>query len=154
MHQTGGQNRIVYQPTYLLLERRRSIVSPIMSSSNVANTGHAPVNTDALSSRGSGNVFADLGVANPDEATIKANLLIAIHDLIDRRGLSQTEAAMLMGVSQPDVSRLLKGRLAGYSLERLIGFARDLGGDIEIAVTTAPASRAGRVTLRVVLEHA
>jgi predicted XRE-type DNA-binding protein len=99
--------------------------------------------------RGSGNVFADLGLPNPEERLAKAQLALKISEIIERRGLTQRAAARLMGVDQPKVSHILHGRLADYSTERLIGFVRALGRDIDIVIGKA-ARRRGRGRLRVV----
>lgn len=90
---------------------------------------------------GGANVFADLGLANPDERLAKAELALAIARAIEARGLTQREAAALMGIDQPKVSHLLRGRLADFSTERLMTFLRDLGHDIEIVARPAPKSR-------------
>ena len=84
--------------------------------------------------KSSGNVFADLGVRNPEEALVKAQLAQAISLTIDARGLTQTQAAELLGVDQPNVSRLVRGQLAGFSIDRLFRFLNLLGSDIEIVV--------------------
>jgi predicted XRE-type DNA-binding protein len=91
--------------------------------------------------RGSGNVFADLGLANPEERLAKAELALAIARAIKERGLTQREAATVMRIDQPKVSHLLRGRLVDFSTERLMSFLRDLGCDIEIVVRPAPKSR-------------
>lgn len=83
----------------------------------------------------SGNVFADLGLANADELLIKAELVRQISNLITARNLTQTEAAKLLGVDQPKVSALLRGKLAGFSTDRLFRFLNALGSDVEIRVT-------------------
>ena len=70
----------------------------------------------------SGNVFADLGVPNPEEALAKAELAHKIIVLIRERGLTQVQAAKLLGIDQPKVSALIRGRLTGFSLERLMRF--------------------------------
>ncbi len=94
----------------------------------------------------SGNVFADLGMANPDEANTKAELAFQINSLIESRGLTQTEAAAVLGVNQPKVSALRCGRLTGFSIERLLRFLAELGNDVQIVVTpTATASESGRI---------
>jgi predicted XRE-type DNA-binding protein len=67
----------------------------------------------------SGNVFADLGLANADELLIKAELVRQISNSIDAKDLTQTEAAKLLGIDQPKVSALLNGKLSGFSTERL-----------------------------------
>jgi predicted XRE-type DNA-binding protein len=84
--------------------------------------------------RGSGNIFADLGLPNADEHMIKARLVICIDKMIKQAGLTQQAAAKRMGISQPEVSNLLRGRFKGFSLERLLGFVRTLGSDVEIKV--------------------
>lgn len=84
--------------------------------------------------RGSTNVFADLGFANPEEALAKAQLMSRIGDLIKQRRLTQRDAALMLGIDQPNVSRLLRGQLSGFSYERLLKFLNVLGCDIEIVV--------------------
>lgn len=91
--------------------------------------------------RGSGNVFADLGLANPEERLAKAELALAISRAIKERGLTQREAAALLGIDQPKVSHVLRGRLADFSTERLMNFLTSLGRDVEIVVRPAPKSR-------------
>lgn len=82
----------------------------------------------------SGNVFADLGLANSDELLIKAELVRQITNLITAKSLVQTEAARLLGVDQPKISALLHGKLSGFSTERLFRFLNALGSDVEIRV--------------------
>ena len=89
----------------------------------------------------SGNVFADLGVANPEEALAKAELAHKIAVLIREKGLTQVQAAKLLGVDQPKVSSLVRGHLSGFSLERLMRFLLLLGQDIKITVQASPRSR-------------
>jgi predicted XRE-type DNA-binding protein len=94
----------------------------------------------------SGNVFADLGVANPEEANTKADLAIQINRIIDRRGLTQIEAARLLGINQPKVSALMRGKLTGFSIERLLRFLARLGNDVHIVISPAEtASEGGHV---------
>ena len=83
---------------------------------------------------GSGNVFADLDLPNPPEMLAKAELAQKINAIIARRRLTQAEAAKLLGVDQPKVSALKRGRLSGFSLERLMRFLLLLGRDVEIVV--------------------
>ena len=75
-----------------------------------------------------GNIFADLGLPNADEHALKARLVIYIDKMVEQAGLTQQAAAKKMGISQPDVSNLLRGRFEGFSFERLLGFVRALGG--------------------------
>lgn len=88
----------------------------------------------------SGNVFADLELANPDELLVKAELVRQISNLITAKNLTQTETAKLLGVDQPKVSALLHGKLSGFSTERLFRFLNALGSDVEIRVIPKPQS--------------
>ncbi|MDJ0676085.1 MAG: helix-turn-helix transcriptional regulator [Calothrix sp. MO_167.B42] len=82
----------------------------------------------------SGNVFADMGLANPSELLVKAELVRQISNLIDAKSLTQTEAANILGIDQPKISALLNGKLSGFSTERLFKFLNALGSDVEIRV--------------------
>ena len=82
----------------------------------------------------SGNVFADLGLANPEQELMKARLTLQIHRIIRDRGLTQTQAAQLLGIKQPHVSLLMRNRTGSFSIGRLMEFLTDLGQDIEITV--------------------
>ena len=95
---------------------------------------------------GSDNVFADLGLPNPDEHLAKAELASRIGEAIRQRRLTQAAAAELLGIDQPKISRLLRGYLTNFSTERLMHFLTLLGRDVEIVVKPAPRSRRqGRV---------
>jgi predicted XRE-type DNA-binding protein len=100
----------------------------------------------------SGNVFRDLGLSNPNERLAKAQLAYRICEIIDRRKLNQTQAAELMGLDQPKVSALKRGKLVGFSLDRLLRCLNDLGQEVQI--TVQPARRAQRAETRVVLAEA
>ena len=89
---------------------------------------------------GSGNVFEDLGHRRPAEALAKAELARKIAGQITKRRLTQAAAAQLLQVDQPKVSALVRGRLSGFSLDRLVRFLVQLGSDVEIIVK--PRSRA------------
>ena len=91
--------------------------------------------------RGSGNVYADLGFENPAEELAKAQLALLLDDVIRERGLTQVAAATIMGVDQPKVSHILNGRLSGFSTQRLMEFLTALGRDVEIVVRPAPRNR-------------
>lgn len=82
----------------------------------------------------SGNVFADLGHPEPEEALAKAKLAYVISSIILVKGWSQSHAAEALGVDQPKVSALLNGRLRGFSTDRLIRFLNALDHDVEINV--------------------
>ncbi len=88
--------------------------------------------------QGSGNVFADLGFVSPDLALAKAKLVQRIRALIAERGLTQVEAAKVLGLDQPKVSALVRGRVAGYSIERLFRFLNALGQAVEIKIHSSP----------------
>jgi predicted XRE-type DNA-binding protein len=90
----------------------------------------------------SGNVFADIGLPEPEEELTKAQLASHIRQAIKRRRLTQVAAAAVMGVDQPKVSALLNGRLANFSSERLMRLLTALGQDVEITVRTKPRNRA------------
>jgi predicted XRE-type DNA-binding protein len=92
----------------------------------------------------SGNVFADLGLANPEELLFKADLAIAIGAIIQRRRLSQSSAAEIIGIDQPKVSALMSGDTRGFSADRLIKILTRLGQDVEIRVHNSPKAM-GRV---------
>jgi predicted XRE-type DNA-binding protein len=85
----------------------------------------------------SGNVFADLGLANADQELIKARLTLQIYQIIQKRRLTQTEAAKILGISQPHVSALARNRGNSFSVGRLIEFLTALGQDVKITVTPA-----------------
>jgi predicted XRE-type DNA-binding protein len=80
---------------------------------------------------GSGNVFADIGLQNPVVVLAKAELARRVNRSIGDRGLTPTEAAAILGIDQPRVSALAKGRLSLFSLEKLMGFSSKLGCQIE-----------------------
>ena len=84
--------------------------------------------------RGSGNVFADLGIPNPDLALAKAELVQRIRDLIAERKLTQAKAAALLGLDQSKISALVRGRVEGYTMDRLFRFLTALGQRVEITV--------------------
>ena len=88
---------------------------------------------------GSDNIFADLGLPNPEEALAKAKLATEIFHIIKQKKLTQVKAADLLGVDQAKVSALMTGKLSGFSIERLFRFLNDLGQDITIRVR--PKSR-------------
>ena len=88
-----------------------------------------------------GNVFADLALPDSEEALAKAELAHKIVTLIQEKKLTQVRAAKLLGIDQPKVSSLIRGRLTGFSIERLMRFLLLLGQDIRITVQPTPRSR-------------
>ena len=97
--------------------------------------------------RGSGNVFADLGLQDAEAHMLKAELVTRIDAIIRRRGLKQVEAAKLLGLSQPDVSRLLRGSFREYSMERLLRLLTALGSDVNIVIRESRSERQGRLSI-------
>ncbi len=84
---------------------------------------------------GSGNVFADIGVRDPEEALMKAQLAMAIGKLIRKLDMTQAEATVKLEVDQPKISMLLNGRLRDFSVERLFRFLNALEQDIRIVIS-------------------
>jgi len=107
---------------------------------------------------GSGNVFADLGFANADEMLAKAELAIKIAEILRQRRLTQVQAAAVLGVDQPKVSALIRGRLSGFSIERLLRFLLRLGTDVSITIKphsrprSKPRARTARDTAKFPVE--
>lgn len=96
---------------------------------------------------GGGNVYADLGYADAEDMMVKAQLVTKIADIIRQRGLTQERAARLLGLTQPKISRLLKGQFRGISERRLLRCLTRLGRDVEIVVKPASRHRGGRLTV-------
>lgn len=93
---------------------------------------------ETMIERGSGNVFADMGLPNPEERLAKAGLASAIQDVIELRGLTQVQAAEIMGIDQPKVSKIIRGRLSEFSTERLLNYLIHLGIDVDIVIHKEP----------------
>jgi predicted XRE-type DNA-binding protein len=89
----------------------------------------------------SGNVFADLEIDEPEAMLAKAELARRIGNIIKRRRLNQAQAATLLGIDQPKVSALLRGKLAGFSTDRLLRFLMALDRDVDIVIKRKPRSR-------------
>ena len=87
----------------------------------------------------SGNIFADLGRPDAEEAFARVRLAQQIAQIIERKALSQTDAAELMGLDQPKVSALVRGRLSGFSTDRLLRCLMQLGQDVDIVVRDKPS---------------
>jgi len=117
----------------VIADHRRSGVGPEAGALTMATKKDYVV--------GSGNVFADLGYARPEEAAAKAELAHKITKIIERRKLTQAEAADVLEVDQPKVSALRRGKLTGFSLDRLVRFLVLLGSDVQIVVKEQPRSR-------------
>lgn len=92
---------------------------------------------------GSGNVYRDLGFPHADEMLVKAQLVSKIREIIRDRGLTQVDAAAILGLPQPKLSGILRGQFRGVSERKLIDCLTGLGRDVEIVVKDAPRRRAG-----------
>lgn len=105
---------------------------------------------DVAVTRGSGNVFADLGFEDAAELQVKAALTRQIANRIKAFGLTQAQAGTRLGISQPDVSKLMNGRYTGYSANRLIAILNALEVDVEIVIRPRSLNgRRGRCRVRV-----
>ena len=92
---------------------------------------------------GSGNVYRDLGFPDAEEMLVKAQLVSKIREIIRSKGLTQVEAAKILGLPQPKLSGILRGQFRGVSERKLIDCLTSLGRDVEIVVRDAPRRRSG-----------
>lgn len=98
--------------------------------------------------KSSGNVYKDLGLANSEQMFIKATLAAKIGEILAQRGLTQVEAAKLLGIPQPKVSALLRGQFRGISEAKMLECLNRLGRDIDIVVRRSSRTRAdGRTNI-------
>lgn len=95
----------------------------------------------------SGNVFADIGLKNPEEYMAKAKLARQINLIIDSKNWKQKDASKALGIDQPKVSDLSNGRLAGFSISRLIALLNKLNQDVEIVVKSRKPSHSKHDTV-------
>ncbi|MDE2752500.1 MAG: helix-turn-helix transcriptional regulator [Gemmatimonadota bacterium] len=102
---------------------------------------HTPIES------GSGNVFADLGRPGADAHRLKAELVARIDALVRQHDITQAEVARLLGLGQPDLSRLLRGDFREYSLERLFQLLTALGRDIDIVIRRPRSSAGGQIRI-------
>ena len=100
---------------------------------------------DSSIRRGSSNVFADLGYSDPDTHLLKAQLVSRIDEIMTEKKLTQVKAAQLMGISQPDVSRLLQGQFRDVSVERIMRLLTRLGCDVDIVIKAPGRKRPSSV---------
>lgn len=91
----------------------------------------------------SGNIFVDIRMENPEEALAKSELARQIAKLIKKKKLTQKQAAEILGIDQPKISALIRGRLHSFSLERLIRFLNELGQDVSIMISPAKSQSRG-----------
>lgn len=98
---------------------------------------------------GSRNIFADMGYPDAETHQLKARIVSEIEDIITGRKLTQKAAGEIMGITQPEVSRMLNGHFREYSIERLMAFLTLFNRDVEIRVKrTDKSAGPGRVTFR------
>ncbi len=90
---------------------------------------------------GSTNVYADLGIADPEEMLVKAQLATKIAEIVKRRKLTQTQAAELLGMAQPKLSNMLRGQFRGISEAKMLEYLTKLGSDVEIVVKPVSGSQ-------------
>jgi predicted XRE-type DNA-binding protein len=101
---------------------------------------------------GSGNIFADLGLPDADTHFLKAQIVSEIYRLTNERKLTQARAGKLMGISQPEVSRMFKGNFREYSIDRLMRFLTSFDRDVEIVVKPrGKRGKGGRITFTAAL---
>jgi len=98
---------------------------------------------------GSDNIFANLGFNDADEMLAKANLVVAIKDVIKARELTQVQAAKLMGIDRPRAAKLIHGRLTEFSTDSLMHYLLRLGSDVEIVAhkPSVPPKREGAISV-------
>ena len=99
----------------------------------------------AMIHRSDDNIFADLGVTDPQTHLLKAQIVTELYRLTTERKLTQTAAGKLLGLSQPEVSRLFKGTFREYSVERLMGFLTSFDRDVQII--SRPHADAGKAAI-------
>ncbi len=98
--------------------------------------------------KSSGNIFADIGFANDQEMLVKANLALKISEIIAQRRLTQMEAALVLGMPQPKLSKLLRGQFHGVSETKMLECLNKLGRDIQIVIRKANRDkRIGRTSV-------
>jgi predicted XRE-type DNA-binding protein len=99
--------------------------------------------------KGSGNVYVDLGYPDSEEMLMKAQLVTKIAEILRQRRLTQAQAAKILRLTQPKISRMLRGQFRGFSERRLLQCLTRLGRDVQIIVKQSPQQRAqGRLTIR------
>jgi predicted XRE-type DNA-binding protein len=122
-----------------------------MTSLTLTQNESLPIATDTPQTAiqpGSGNVFNDLGLPGAETQELKSQLAVRLALIMQQQGHTQTDAARITGISQPDLSRALRGHLRDFSSDRLIRALNLLGGDIEITVRIDGKSIGAGITLK------
>mgnify|MGYP006267018115 CR=1 FL=1 len=96
---------------------------------------------DIMIEESCGNVFADLGYPDAEEALAKSRLAQRIAEIIKEQNLTQVQAAAILGIDQPKISKLIRGQLREFSTDRLFRFLNALNQDVEIVIRAKPESR-------------
>jgi len=117
-----------------------------MSAGKMSRKGQKPQTIEVI--EGSGNVFADLGLPHPEQELVKANLTLQIYRIIRERGLTQSDAARILGVKQPHVSLLMRNRAGSFSVGRLMEFLTALGQDVQVAIRPSRKEQ-GQISVRI-----
>jgi predicted XRE-type DNA-binding protein len=99
------------------------------------------MNKEIKFTKGSGNVYKDLGFEDAEIRFAKAKLVSKLNQLLDKKKLTKIKAAKILGINQPKVSALINGRLTDFSIERLIGFLNKLDQDVKIVISGKPKKR-------------
>ena len=119
-----------------------------------ANRAHRRVvKTEIPVERSSGNVFEDIGLAQSAELLVKSEIAARIAVIIEKRRLTQAKTAEMLGIDQPSVSDLVRGRLRGFSSDRLFRFLNALGQDVQIVIVPRPPHSRRIGHLRVVDDY-
>jgi predicted XRE-type DNA-binding protein len=108
-----------------------------------------PIKKPIKVEEGSGNVFADVGLDHAEDLQIRAELTRRLHNRIKTLGLTQTEAAKRLGLKQPDVSKLMRGRFTGFSADRLITLLNAVKVDVDIVLRPHEDDQGRRGKVRV-----
>ena len=99
--------------------------------------------------RGSGNVFADLGIPDADEELTKAELAATIRETIRQRRLTQVQAAAILGIDQAKISAIMNGKVSGYTYDRLVKYLKKFNRDVTIVVGPENADREGQAMVAI-----
>jgi predicted XRE-type DNA-binding protein len=99
--------------------------------------------------QGSGNVFSDVGLPHAEDQQVKAELTRQLHNRIKSLGLTQVQAAKRLGLKQPDVSKLMRGRFTGFSADRLIALLNAVRVDVDIVIRPHEEDNGRRGKVRV-----
>ncbi|MGE0853653.1 MAG: helix-turn-helix domain-containing protein [Hyphomicrobiaceae bacterium] len=106
---------------------------------------HEPHDKDHVVSDSSGNVFADIGLPTDEKEMLKVKIAAAITNLLQKHDMTQAEAAKIIGVDQPKISNLVRGRLREFSVDRLLYYLVMLGFNVDIRISQATLNKRGRI---------